>query len=464
MLNSSYSHKQVTIIGAGLAGLSAALELHRAGFRTTVLEARDRVGGRVVTLREGFREGQIAEGGGEFIEDFHHRMIELVEEFRLKLEPLGGMGDWGAYLSLEGKTGWAYDQSLWGTNLSEEEDKIWIALADLGKLIRDPHYPQTSPKAHILDKQSIRDWLNTLEVHPLAKKAFTARVRSEYTVEPEQLSLLDLARWGRYYYEDPFAPRNAFRIKGGNDQLPTAMARVLPDVRLNSPISQVRCEGDLLEVTYQTPTGTSKFVQAHFVVLALPFGPLKAISFDPPLPPNYQATLKGLSYGAVTKVVIQYSRRLIELGWESYVLTDLPITCTWHPTLRQQGRHDIVTVYTGANAGLAFSQMSDEERIQTAIAQVEQICPGSAQYVVTAQTLAWRNEAYTLGSYAAFGPGEVLAYWDLLRRPVGNMYFAGEHVASHQGYMEGAVESGQRVAREIIKNVALRKNISKATP
>lgn len=454
MLRTSSHLKQVIIVGAGLAGLSAALDLHRAGFRTTVLEARERVGGRVLTFREGFQEGQYAEAGGEFIEDFHHRMIELAEEFRLKMEPVGS-GDWGAYLSLDGKTGWAYDETLWGVNLAKEQDKIWTALAELGKLIRDPHYPQTSPQAYTLDQQSVRDWLATLDVHPLAKKMYALRIRSEYTVEPYQMSLLDLARWGRYYYEDPFVPRNAFRIKGGNDQLPQAMMRVLPDVRLGSPVTHIRQAGELLEVTYKTPTGTSETVRANYVILALPLGPLKNIAITPPLSPNYQAILNRLSYGAVTKVMVQYNRRLIELGWEAYALTDLPITCTTHPTLRQEGKFDIVTAYTGADAGSAFSEMTDEARIKATIEQIDQICPGSAQYVETAQTIAWRNEPYTIGSYAAFGPREVLAFWDLLRRPVGNLYFAGEHVASHQGYMEGAVESGQRVAREIIKKFAL---------
>lgn len=447
----------ITIIGAGLAGLAAGLELHKAGIQTTVLEARDRVGGRVVTWREGFREGQIAEGGGEFIEDFHHRMIELTEEFRLKLDPLGGMADWGAYVSLEGKTGWATDEYLWGINLAKEEDKIWEALAELGNQIRDPHYPQTSPNAHNLDRRSVQDWLDKLNVHPLAKKVYAARVRSEYTVEPEKLSLLDLARWGKYYYEDPYAPRIAFRIRGGNDQLPISMARALPDVRVSCPVIAIDHSADQTLVTYRTATGETRTLQSRGAILAMPLGPMKDIPFNPPLPPAYQAALNGLSYGVVTKVIIQYSRRLVELGWESFVLTDLPITCTWHPTLKQEGGHDMVTVYTGGNAGAAFTEMSDEVRIQTAIEQVEQVCPGSAHYVVAAQTIAWGKEPFSLGSYAAFGPGEVLAFWDLLRRPVNGLYLAGEHVASHQGYMEGAVESGQRVAREIIKQIKRRK-------
>jgi len=440
-----------------LAGLSAALELHRVGHQTTVLEARNRVGGRVITVRD-FQEGQYAEGGGEFIEDFHHRMIELVEEFRLKLESLGGMGDWGAYLAMDGKIGWANNAELWGADISAEVDKIWFALSELGKQILDPEHPQTSPMAATLDQQSVGDWLEALDVHPLAKKAYAARVRSEYTVEPEQLSLLDLARWGRSYYGDPHQARNAFRIKGGNDQLPAAMARVLPDVRLNCPVTVIRWKEKKIEVTYESPTGAWETVRSDYVVIAIPFGPMKAISFNPPLPSEFQAVIKGLTYGVVTKVMIQYSRRLSELGWEAFVLTDLPVTCTWHPTLKQPGGYDIVTVYTGANAGKAFSAMSDEERIRTAIAQVEQVCPGSAQYVVGAKTIAWKNEPFSQGSYVAFGSGEVTAFWERMRPPLGRVYFAGEHIAAHQGYMEGAVESGQRVARKIIMNARLRKS------
>ncbi|GAB4579633.1 MAG: hypothetical protein Fur0022_23710 [Anaerolineales bacterium] len=439
----------VTIIGAGLAGLSAALELHRAGFPTIVLEARERVGGRVITVR-GFEDGQYAEGGGEFIEDFHHRMIELVEEFRLKLDPLGGMGNWAEFLAMEGKTGWANDAALWGVDISAEVDKIWLALAGLGKQILDPHNPQTSSTAHQLDQQAVSDWLQQLPIHPLAQKTFIARVRSEYTVEPEQLSLLDLARWGRYYYEDPFTPRNAFRIRGGNDQLPQAIARVLPDVRLNSRVTAIHQKDDKAAITYHSPEGREETLESKFVVVAMPLRPLRAVAFDPPLPAGYQKALQGLTYGSVTKVIIQYSRRLADLGWQAFALTDLPITCTWHPTLNQAGTHDLVTVYTGAKAGAAFSAMRDDERIQTAIAQVEQICPGSAQYVVGAWTLAWGNEPFTQGSYAAFGPGEVMAFWQVLRHPFGQVYFAGEHIAAHQGYMEGAVESGQWAARKII--------------
>jgi monoamine oxidase len=440
----------VTIIGAGLAGLAAALELNRAGWQVTVLEARRRVGGRVITVRDGFAGGQYAEGGGEFIEDFHTRLLALIQEFGLEVDPVGGMDGWTEWLALDGQVGAASDVARWGIDVSAETEKIWAALAELGEQVPDPARPHTAPQAALLDRQSASDWLKTIAVHPLAKKLFVARLRSEYTLEPDHYSLLDLARWGAFYYRDHQAGRKAFRIRGGNDLLPQAMARVLPDLRLNSAVVAVRTLNHKIEVEYQTSESRVEHVLSDYAVIATPFRPLRQIKFEPALPVGTQSMIDNLTYGTVTKVLIQYNRRLAEMGWSGRIMTDLPMTCTWPPAERLGGPYDMVTVYTGANAGAEFSKLSDEDRIKTAIAQVEQVCPGSAQHVVATRTIAWPNEPFTQGSYAAFGLGEVTAYWALLRQPVGHLYFAGEHTAVHQGYMEGAVESGQRVAREIL--------------
>jgi monoamine oxidase len=443
----------VTIAGAGLAGLAAALDLHRAGWQTTVLEARNRVGGRVVTVRDGFSGGQYAEGGGEFIEDFHHRMLAFVREFNLSLDPIGVQGDdWVRWVALEGKSGQADDLNMWGMNINDEEAKIWTALAELGKQVPDPEHPHDSPQAATLDNQSIADWLNTLDVHSLAKKVFIARMRSEYTVEPECQSLLDLARWGAYYYDQPERARTAFRVRGGNDQIPWAIAKLLPDVRMGAAVTAVQWGENDVTVTYtDEKSGEQKHHTSDFVVLAIPFLPMRSIKFDPPLPPDHADMIATLAYGSVTKVLIQYSQRIWDgQNWTGHAMTDLPITCIWHPTEAQDGESGILTVYTGAEAARSFSAMSDEERIQTAIAQVEQVCPGSAQYVMGARTVAWNNEPFTQASYAAFAPGQVTAYWQRLRIPLGRLYFAGEHTAVHQGYMEGAVESGQRAAQQLL--------------
>src|SRR5258705_11345570 len=231
-MTSSTKDKRVTIVGAGLAGLSAAYDLHRAGWQVTVLEARDRVGGRVHSVRS-FSNGLVAEAGGEFIEDSHRRMLALANQFDLKLGSVGSWqgqrGDWGAF---EGKSGPMSDASIWGTNLHSEIEKIWTALAELGKHVPDPTHPQAAREAERLDRQSTAEWINTLDAHPLAKQDFIQHIRSEYTTEPERHSLLDLARNAAMYYST-LERRTNWRVIGGNDLIPRALADALPDVRLN---------------------------------------------------------------------------------------------------------------------------------------------------------------------------------------------------------------------------------------
>lgn len=439
----------ITIIGAGLAGLAAARDLHRAGWPTTVLEARLRVGGRAYTFRDGFADGQYAEAGGEFIEDIHQRMLALVQEFGLGLDPVRGMGEWTRRLALAGKHGEADNVALWGLDLAVEIERVWQALAVLGTAVPDPTRPLTAPHAAELDRQSAGDWLNSLDVHPFAKTVITARLRSEYLAEPEQLSLLELARWGALYYSQPDDEGESFRVRDGVDQIPQRMAAQLPDVRLGAVVTAVQQSAAGASVTFRQ-NGQTHTLPTAYVVLAVPPGPARHITFSPPLPTALQTALNDLSCGPVTKVMIQYRRRFWEdVNWRGSLLTDRPITCTWQPTITQPGESGILTVYTGAKAGADFSAMGERERIETAVTQLDQLFPGSAALVSHTRTMAWLNEPFSLGGYTLFQPGDVMAHWQTLREPAGRVYVAGEHTAVHQGYMEGAVESGQRVAQQI---------------
>ncbi|MFN8425940.1 MAG: FAD-dependent oxidoreductase [Anaerolineales bacterium] len=103
--------------------------------------------------------------------------------------------------------------------------------------------------------------------------------------------------------------------------------------------------------------------------------------------------------------------------------------------------------------GAKLSALSDEERIETAVAEIEKHFPGSSKLIENVSTIAWLNEPFTRGSFMALAPGDVLEHWGTLFQPAGRLFFAGEHATPIQGFMEGAVESGQRAAREILKSV-----------
>ena len=446
-------NRTVTIIGAGLAGLSAAYDLQRGGWRVTVLEARDRVGGRVYSLRN-FSNGLIAEGGGEFIEESHTRMLAYAEHFDLKLGRAGSWQgqdeDWGAF---DGKAGPMSEAQIWGANLQDEVEKIWLALAELGELVQDPHRPHETRNAELIDSHSTAEWIDSLDVHPLAKQDFIQHIRSEYTCEPERHSLLDLARNAAMYYST--IDRNInYRVVGGNDLIPRALAKTLPDVRLNAPVTSISVLPDEVTVTYKQGDSYTS-ISSAFAILAIPLTTARQIEFNPPLPDAHRRMVNEVSYGAVTKVLIEYGKRFWnERGWNGRLVTDAPIVLTWHATSHVENEHGILTVYTGGEAGARLAAFSDEERIRVAVGEIEKVFPGSSDLIECTATVAWPNEPYTRGSYAALAPGEVTAHWKTLFEPAGRLFFAGEHATPIQGFMEGAVESGQRAARNIIPSSA----------
>ena len=161
--------------------------------------------------------------------------------------------------------------------------------------------------------------------------------------------------------------------------------------------------------------------------------------------------VKEVSYGAVAKVLIEYRRRFWdERGWNGRLATDTPIVYTWHATSHVVDERGIITAYTGGGPGAKLAALSDDARVRLAVGEIEKIFPGSSDWIECTATVAWPNEPYTRGSYAALAPGEVTAHWKTLFEPAGRLFFAGEHATPIQGFMEGAVESGQRAARTIL--------------
>ncbi|MCI0554963.1 MAG: FAD-dependent oxidoreductase [Anaerolineae bacterium] len=445
------NNRTVTVIGAGLAGLAAAYDLHRAGWNVTVLEARERVGGRVYSVRS-FSNGLVAEGGGEFIEDRHVRMLAFAKQFNLQLGRVGSWqkqdGDWGAF---EGKSGRLADEKIWGTNLHEEIERVWDAVSGLGKYVPDSKQPQTSREAERLDAQSALDWINAQDVHPLARNYFIQHIRAEYTTEPECFSLLDLARNSSMYYSTAEHQPN-WRVVGGNDLIPRALANALPDIRMNAVVTSIRILPDEVAVTYKQ-ADSHLTVSSAFAILAIPLTTARLIDFNSSLPYAHQRMVNEISYGAVTKVMIQYRKRFWDkTGWNGRLTTDSPIVITWLATSHVESEDGIITAYTGGSPGAKLAALSDEARVQLAVAEIEKFFPGSSDLIEHTATAAWPNEPFTRGSYMALAPGEVTAHWQTLFEPAGRLFFAGEHATAIQGYMEGAVESGQRAAASIISS------------
>jgi monoamine oxidase len=449
------STRDVIVVGAGLAGLTCALELEQAGLDVTVLEARHRVGGRVFTFR-GFASGQVAEAGGEFIETGHRRMRALADRFGLALAQVHfirpGYRRWAR---LMGRSGPAHAATLWGVDLDAGLERIWHDLAHLAPLVPDPARPYLAPDANALDQQTAADWFASLDLPPAVRLTYENRIRGEFTVEADRFSLLDLARNASLLYADPEDDSPSFRIVNGNDQLPTRMAALLRDLRLTTPVSAIDWSPERERVRVATSAGV---VSARALVLAVPLTVARTLVFRPVLPPEHQTAIHHVSYGAVNKVCVHYRRRWWhDLGWSGLLVNDEPLGYIWEAT--DGANHDgdeagILTAYIGGRPGLAAAGLDDAARIKMVVDVLEDLHPPSRHELLATRTVAWNKEAFTRGSYLAYGPGQVTAYWATLFEPAGPIWFAGEHAAVHQGYMEGAVESGQRVAGQVLGDFA----------
>lgn len=405
---------RVVVVGAGLAGLVAARDLEAGGFRVTVLEADGRVGGRVRTVQ--LPGAQHAEAGGEFADVNHRALRALARRCDLELEDVrdGGVDLPGAaYLR-----GRRFDSDDLYTTAVEADVARYEARMEALAARLDPR----------LDNRSVARLLDELRLDPTARFLVERDVRDEATVAADRLSLLFHAATWRLTAGVPAAGIEAYRVRGGNGRLPRALAarlEVVPDARVEAVATGaggVRVEA-----------GRRRFT-ADFCVVAAPLPALRAVRFDPGLPSAHAEAVREAQYGSATKTLLQYRRRIWrDQGFDGDTLTDLPLGTTWEATDGQPGRPGVLLGYT---VGRRISSGA-------AAAQLDRIYPGSRPLLTRAVTAPWPY------SYTAYAPGQMTRFAAAVRRPHGRVHFAGEHTDRFASYMEGAVRSGHRAAREV---------------
>jgi monoamine oxidase len=454
--NAEAAGPRIVIVGAGLAGLGCAYRLKQHGLASTVYEANPkRIGGRCWTARE-FKGGQTAEHGGEFIDSRHRRMRALARQFGFELTDTYAATNPGhPRLWLNGAR--RRPGRIPGLGLFQR--RIEAAARRVGRY----GYAHATPAARAFDELTVADWLDS---HipggsgSLAGQWVWMVMMSEFGLDADRLSALNLV--AEFVASAPGADER-FHVRGGNDQIPHALARALPDgtIRRGAALEALFRRGD---GTYGMKfSGIGHDVFADHVVLALPFTTLRRVDLSKAgLSRKRRACIDDLGMGTNAKVLMQFDQRPQHYGrWNGYGGGDAPFLQTWESTLGELGRGSVITTFFGGRSGAAGLAARDAHAPTLAIERRRNLrsltrggamdLPGlAAAFSGRAWTDHWAADEWVHGSYAAFLPGQYTRYYGYVGRAEGQIHFAGEHTATaNQGYLEGAVESGERAAEEI---------------
>jgi monoamine oxidase len=437
----------VIVVGAGLAGLTAARAVRDAGRSVLVLEARHRVGGR--NFDRALGSGTVVELGGQWAGPGQDRVLGLAKQLGVATFPTYSSGHnlyhrGGRLLTYAGDVPPAAPASL-----GDLETAI-LALNGMAHSV-PPDRPWTAAQAARWDEQTIGAWIAEHIPSAEAQMLMELAVGSVYGEQAAEISLLDLLSAISGVGGDIntlIGSAQSIRFVGGPQQLSIRLARTLgAAVRLGMPVTAVD-RGS--RVTVHTPSASFSSRQA---ILTLPKPLIGRIAYSPPLPPAHDQLLQRQPMGSVVKVNAVYPRPFWrEEGLSGAVTSDTgPIRITYDNS-PPGGRPGVLVGFMEGNDSRAFYSVSAAARRRAALACLARYFGPAAAHPTAYVDLAWAEEPYTRGAYGSFNPpGALTALADAAVQPVGRLHFAGADFSPlWPGYMDGAIRSGERAAHEAL--------------
>jgi monoamine oxidase len=422
--------KRIAIVGAGVAGLRAAMLLESQGHELAVFEARDRLGGRMCTE---VHHGQaVYDSGGEWIDADHERVLSLLRELAVRTEIPSTAP---RHFHFRGES--CTEESLWPDAL-EHEIRLEAAAKELCRNLHLPAWDNW--QAADLDSMSLATFIDTVSTTERGRWFLRARALSDEGDAPERIGLLGWLAGYMNYMDRVGGEMSAFRIEGGAAALLESMrAKITGPIQFDHTLLKVT-RGDEITLSF-----TDFEHRCDEAILTLPPRALERVAFEPSLTPEKRCAVEACTMSPVTKIGMQFQTKWwLDEGWDGSMQCDLAIQQTWDAS---RGETPILTCYICGPDAQGFAKLADP--VGEALSQLADLHPRAAAEFVAGCVHDWTADPFSGGGFSQTPPGFVLNHMRHMPGAEGHVHFAGEHTSPWLGFIEGALESAERVCAEI---------------
>lgn len=420
--------KTVIILGAGLAGLAAAYRLSTNGHTVKILEARSRIGGRVLSHEIDAAKKLTIELGGEWVGSSHERMIALCKELGLELFN----NQFDTHLIYKNQH---TPKGEW--SLSPAWDQRYKDLLEKFRSMSE-----TQQRA--LDQT---DWWRYLMRHGISERDLDLRELMDSTDFGESIRHVSAYAAITEYAESSERNEMDLKIRGGNSRLPEALADRIGRKNILLKHAAVSVRQDAKSVSVTCANGNS--FTADFLICALPTFAISRISWSPDLSQEKWHAINALQYGRINKHAVLFNERF--WGDEAFdLLTDSNAHYFYHATKMQSSAEGVLISYSIGDKADVLARQNNEYRRRIITDALRPGFGDVSEKIVRQVNYYWGGDEHTQGAYAMYGKGQWFTLQPVLAAPHERTFFAGEHIAEWQGFMEGAVVTGEEAADEIL--------------